>query len=139
HPFQAKLSIFDKEKSHIKIIDNNLLNKRNIEIYSLFNEVDALLTDYSSVYFDFLLTLKPIGFTIDDFKSYKGHRGFIVDDPLTIMPGAKITNFKALKQFVMDINENRDSYYKERIKINNLVNKYQDGNSTKRMVEFLNL
>lgn len=139
HPFQASLEIFRKQKNNIKIIDNDLLINNNVELYNLFNEVDALLTDYSSVYFDFLLTLKPIGFTIDDFESYENKRGFVVEAPLNIMPGEKIEKFENLKQFVMDIKEDKDAYYQERVKVNNLVNKYQDDNSTKRLIEFLKL
>lgn len=139
HPFQATLEMFSDPKSNIKIIDNELLNENSIETYNLFNEVDALLTDYSSVYFDFLLTLKPIGFTIDDFNSYDNNRGFVVENPLEIMPGEKIKTTDELQQFIMDIKDGKDNYFQERVEVNNLVNKYKDGNSTKRLVDFLNM
>lgn len=139
HPVQLKLDILSKNYSNIKIIDNDILNQKQIYIYEIFNEIDALLTDYSSVYFDFLLTMKPIGFTIDDFDSYGKNRGFVVDNPLDLMPGEKITDFDELISFISDINDGKDLFFEERKKINDMANKYKDGNNTKRILDYLGL
>lgn len=139
HPIQLELNLFNLKNSNIKIINDQDLDKNNIFLYEIFSQVDALLTDYSSVYFDFLLTMKPIGFTIDDFDSYGDKRGFVVDNPLEIMPGEKITTIEELIEFLNDIKEGNDRFYDERKKINNLANKYQDGNSTKRIIEYLGM
>lgn len=40
---------------------------------------DALLTDYSSIFYDFLATGRPILFYIPDLASYSGNRGLYVD------------------------------------------------------------
>lgn len=139
HPIQLELEILKQNYSNIRILKNLDLDKRDIELYETFNEVDVLLTDYSSVYFDFLLTMKPIGFTIDDFDSYGDKRGFVVDNPLDIMPGEKIETIEGLISFIEDIKDGNDKYYGERKKINDLANRYQDGNSTKRLVEYLGM
>src|SRR5699024_1422226 len=139
HPFQLDLDIFDEERTNIKIFKNDVLEEKDIELYQLFEEVDALMTDYSSVYFDFLLTMKPIGFTIDDFHKYKDKRGFVVDDPLDIMPGEKITNVEELITFINNIKKGKDEFLDDRKAINNLANKYQDDKSTKRILEYLEI
>lgn len=139
HPNQLILKILSQNYSNIKILTNDDLEREDIFLYELFNDVDALLTDYSSVYFDFLLTMKPIGFTIDDFDSYEDKRGFVVDNPLDIMPGAKITNIHELIKFLSDIKKGTDNYYQERAAINDLANKYKDGNSAQRVIEFLGM
>jgi len=139
HPNQLDLDIFKRGYKNILIIKDENLNEKDIFLYQIFQEVDALLTDYSSVYFDFLLTMKPIGFTIDDFESYEDKRGFVVDNPLELMPGHKITNLDELKRFILDIKEGKDDYYEERKKVNDLANKYKDGNSTKRLMDFLGI
>lgn len=41
-----------------------------IDVYKIMNEVDALITDYSGCYFDFLLTEKPIINAAFDLKNY---------------------------------------------------------------------
>lgn len=139
HPNQLYLEVLSQNYSNIKILKNEELKEKDIFLYQLFNEVDALLTDYSSVYFDFLLTMKPIGFTIDDFDSYGNKRGFVVDNPLDIMPGKKITNIEELVSFITDIKEDKDEFYIERKAVNHLANKYKDGNSTKRIIDFLGM
>lgn len=135
HPFQMKLDLFDEIQSNILIVDNELLNSQDIELYNLLNNVDALLTDYSSIYFDYLLLNKPIGFTIDDIDAYMEKRGFIIDNPFEIMPGEKIYNFDELIKFVNYISIGHDKFEEERIRVNELVNFYKDGHSAKRVLE----
>lgn len=52
----------------------------NIDVYEFLNTVDVLITDYSSVAFDFLSTGKPIVFLAPDLESYKNEkRGLFFD------------------------------------------------------------
>ncbi|MGO1470058.1 MAG: CDP-glycerol glycerophosphotransferase family protein [Tissierella sp.] len=139
HPNQLKLNVLSQKHSNIKVFDNKDLEENNASLYKIFGEVDALLTDYSSVYFDFLLTMKPIGFTIDDFDSYGDKRGFVVEDPLKLMPGKKLTNMEELILFINDLKEGKDEFYDERKRVNDIANKYKDGNSTKRILEYLGM
>jgi CDP-glycerol glycerophosphotransferase (TagB/SpsB family) len=53
------------------------------EIYDQLNDYDLLITDYSSVFFDFLLTGKPIihaAFDLDDYKTHSRDLYFDYDD-----------------------------------------------------------
>ncbi|WP_162224383.1 CDP-glycerol glycerophosphotransferase family protein [Halorussus amylolyticus] len=49
------------------------------DVYPLLRETDALLTDYSSVYFDYLLLDRPVAFYPFDRESYTADRGFYFD------------------------------------------------------------
>lgn len=135
HPFQVELDIFNEEMSNIKVITNEDLNINDVNLYSLLGESDSLLTDYSSVYFDYLILDKPIGFTIDDFSSYEDKRGFVVDNPLEIMPGMKIYTVEDLEKYIVDLSNDIDLYSKEREKVNNLSNQYKDDQSAKRVLK----
>ncbi|NLA75571.1 MAG: hypothetical protein GX846_08915 [Deltaproteobacteria bacterium] len=137
HPIQASLAIFEKKYANIMILQNHDLDKVDVNLYQLFGEITALLTDYSSVYFDFLLTLKPIGFTIDDYNSYGSKRGFVVEDPLSLMPGMKLFQFADLMTFLENTKDGIDNFAAERKQVNDLVNHYQDGNSSQRIADFL--
>ena len=49
------------------------------DIQELYLACDALITDYSSVMFDFLITGKPCFLYVNDLEAYKGDRNFYYD------------------------------------------------------------
>lgn len=136
HPFQISLELFQADQSNIKIIDNEFLDKHGVDLYKALNSFDGLITDYSSVYFDYLLTNKTIGFTMDDFDFYSGYQGFSVDDPLSLMPGYKITDLDGLIKFFENVLEEVDSFKSKREEVNHKVNKYMDNKSSERFIDF---
>lgn len=136
HPYQNDLPLFNYKSDNIKIFKNTDLHKNKISLYSLVGKCDVLLTDYSSIYFDFLLTQKPMGFIIDDINSYGDKRGFVVENPLDYMPGEKIENLNELTKFLDDIKSGKDSWIDERKRINDLVNYDQEGNYCKKVLDF---
>lgn len=135
---KTDINSFGKYKN-IKVINNDILLKCNIDLYNLLNEVDVLLTDYSSIYFDFLLLDKPIGFLFNDSEEYETERGFLFEPLEDWMPGEKIGNIDQLKKFILNCNNNIDQYRKQRNLVNDKTNKYNDNLSSKRIVDSLNL
>lgn len=133
HNYSTGLTI--SNLSNIKIISNSDLAEKNTELYDLIKDFDALVTDYSSVYFDYLLTDKPIGFTVDDYETYMENRGFIFENALDYMPGMHIYNYDELEAFIGNVVDGNDDYAEQRKKINDLSNKYQDGNVSRRLLE----
>lgn len=134
HPHQNKINLFEDKYSNIILIDDSFLDKLKIELYELLSQVDALLTDYSSVYFDFLKVNKPIGFVIDDIQNYVEKRGFSVSNPLEIMPGEKIYNISNFIEFLKEFKEGKDNYLEERMKINQLCNSYSVENNCEKIL-----
>ncbi|MGO1372089.1 MAG: CDP-glycerol glycerophosphotransferase family protein [Senegalia sp. (in: firmicutes)] len=139
HPAQNMKYIKDINSSNIKIVTNKELLDKNIELYSLLGESDALITDYSSVYMDYLILDKPIGFTIDDLLQYNHKLGFMVEKPLDYMPGFKIKDIDDMLNFIEDVSMKKDLYKNERECICKLFNKYTDNNSSSRVLKFLGL
>lgn len=135
HHLQLTSFIKDNKLSNIIYIQDKNLNEKNIQLYNFVGECDALLTDYSSIYFDYLLVDKPIGFLIEDINDYKKNRGFIVDNPEDYMPGMKIRKLKELYLFFDNIIIGKDNYKKERKKISKIVNEYQNGDNRKRLLD----
>lgn len=76
HQSQDLETLHINTASNILVLTNEMLTRTEVQLYSLLSEVDALITDYSSVYFDFLLADKPIGLTVDDLNEYRDSVGF---------------------------------------------------------------
>ena len=64
-----------KVTRNMVLIRNSDLIDNTTDLYEVLNSADLLITDYSSVYFDFLLLDRPIVFTPVDLDSYSDLRG----------------------------------------------------------------
>ena len=134
HPLQTA-SVKADQYSNIEFATQKDLNKKGISVYALLRSADALITDYSSVYFDYMLLNRPIAFTVDDIEEYRKKRGFVFENPFEYMPGMKLSTFEDLEQYVADIINGDDPFAAEREKVNMIINSYNDGNSCRRVEE----
>lgn len=114
HAFQKDYSIGFDAFSNIVRIDNEYIEKADVPLYDFLSVTDGLISDYSSVAIDYLVVDRPIGFVLDDFESYNVTRGFICEDPRKYMGGHHLYKLRDLKQFVLDVAEERDVYYNAR-------------------------
>ena len=120
---------------HIRYITDTDLSRYDVQVNQLLENADILLTDYSSVFYEFLLLNRPIGFMLKDMEDYS--RGFLSDDPLSEMPGGKIYSLSQLKEFIINCNMNIDPYEDERNRIKKKVYRYFDSNNCKRLLNFI--
>jgi len=112
---------------------------RNTDIQELLAITDILITDYSSVYCDFLLVDKPILlFTYDYDLFMKEGRGFYYDFK-KIAPGPLIYTSKELIEAIKDIDKIDKDFKERRLKTREIYHKYIDGNSTERVLKFLKI
>ena len=109
------------------------------EINDLYLASDALLTDYSSVFFDYANLKKPMIFYMYDFDAYKNEiRDFYID--VEELPGPVITD-RNQEELVGELKaiENNDAYFKKYGKkyteFNNKYNYLDDGYAAKRVIE----
>ena len=79
HPAQDLAHIRALELSNLRFIDDGLFAAHGITSYEFLACTDALITDYSSVLFDYLLTGKPVGLTFEDIDAYARQPGFAID------------------------------------------------------------
>lgn len=132
HPFQKK----DKEingYSNINVLSSIYVDM-DIHFYNYLGSADALITDYSSVYIDFLAVDKPIAFILEDYKEYNDDRGFVFDDSLKYMPGSHVYNFEELKAFIHEIANDIDSTKNLRDTVGMELNMFRDNGNTERLV-----
>jgi CDP-glycerol glycerophosphotransferase (TagB/SpsB family) len=139
HPSED-LSVFDLTNySNIKFLLNKDIEIKNIQLYHLLGKADAIISDYSSVYLDYLLLNKPIGFVIDDYESYLSARGFLFENVISMMPGQLIRNKEQLIEFLINLLNKTDEYEEERLLVSAFANKYPDNRNRERLINFLKM
>lgn len=105
------------------------------DINKLLPHVDVLLTDYSSVYFDFLLLEKPIIFTPFDLERYnKVDRGFYEDYDLAT-PGPKCKSWPEVFVTLDTILSGKDDFQEDRMLAQRKYNEFIDTENCARVLE----
>ena len=96
-------------------------NEQAEDVTGILNIFDCLITDYSSIYIDYLLTDKPMIFLPYDRQQYLDGRGmnFDYDD---VTPGPKPETFN---DFLDALSPKEDFWKSERTRVNRLFNGIQ--------------
>lgn len=127
HPMDALNYTKFPQFTNIKVVTSN---DPSFQLYPLLGKCDYLLTDFSSVFVDYDILKRPMGFVFNDLDSYKNNRGFIVDDVESFLPGNIISNYEEFVDFIV--------HYKERyINTGNRYNTYKDKKSSGRLLDYL--
>lgn len=122
----------DKTDSQSRII--NLQDENVSDINFMLKDADLLITDYSSAYFDFLLTEKPIIFAAFDLEEYMSSSRELYFEYKEVVAGPIVQNWSGLLESMKYIWN--DTAYKELVaKKNILFNKYHDNQNSKRVFE----
>jgi len=111
---------------------------KDVDIHELYTFTDVLITDYSSTMLDFSLLDRPILLFPYDLEDYKRKRGMYYELQ-DIAPGPILKTFEELIEALMNIDIIEEKFGKKRKIIRDRFNKYVDGNSTKRILDFLNI
>lgn len=125
--------------SNIILLDNASLQKKHLQLYNLLRYSDALITDYSSVFCDYMVLNRPIAFIVTDIEQYKNSRGFVYDKPLENMPGSVLANRVDLMKFLVEVYNDIDSSAECRQRLMKQYNKFTDGNNCSRVLAAIGL
>ncbi len=127
HPNDASLQTF-RDLSHIRSLPAKL------DVYPFLPFTSALITDYSSIYFDYLLLRKPIIFYPFDLQEYIQLRALYFDYDQAV--GAPVVkSFEQLLAVLADLQNLHVAAKQE--KLLQRFWYYKDGGSSKRIVRFL--
>lgn len=116
--------------------NNQLFNNRRISLLSslkvtdimeILSEFDMVITDYSSIFIDFLLTEKPVMFIPYDLEQYGNNQGFTVNYT-EYTPGPKPNNQKEFQNELLKLLNNEDYYLIDRRIISKKFNTYKYNN-----------
>lgn len=105
--FCTKLHCKSKLRAEFESIagENVLMIDPNADPYVYIGLSDVLITDYSSVYFDYLLTGKPIVFFDYDLEDYLSKSREMYFDYEEFTPGYKATDMEGLQKLMAGAEE----------------------------------
>ncbi|WP_432738058.1 CDP-glycerol glycerophosphotransferase family protein [Maridesulfovibrio sp. FT414] len=114
-----------------------MINSKS-DAYPLLNLCDVMLTDYSSIYFDYLLLDRPIIFYAYDLEDYVTRNRELLFDFDTMTPGRKVTKeddlYTAFEEIVV---RNIDDYAEDRKNLREISFSKADGRAAFRLGEYI--
>jgi len=118
---------------------NNLIKYRDTgDVYPLLPLIDLLITDYSSIFFDFLYLNKPIIFFPYDYDKYIREDRNLKYDYYWITPGPKCMHQKDLQLCIQKILfNNEDEYRHKRKTIFDMSFSHKNGSAAKHILKTL--
>ncbi len=135
HPLSESDTSCYSSYSNIRILTQSQFETEKNGLYTLLGRADCLITDYSSVYFDYLLLNRPMGFAVKDIKEYETERGFAFENPYSYMPGETFSEGKDMLEFIKSVFNGKDNFREKRQEMNNIFNDYQDSENCRRAIE----
>ncbi len=137
HPAQDITHFKMNKYENFIIADNDYLKSRNVKLYDFVANCGALITDYSSIYNDFLLTGRPIGLTIEDLEEYTKRCGIVFNDFEHDVKGDYILGFDDLLKFINNYSEGKDNSKEEREWANRRYHDLTDCNYSEVLYNYL--
>ncbi|MEY4320949.1 MAG: hypothetical protein RLZZ471_890 [Actinomycetota bacterium] len=106
------------------------------DVTELYIAADVLITDFSSVMFDYTVTGKPIMFLAPDLERYRAERGFYFDFE-ELAPGPILNSDAEVLQALGRIDQISKLYEPRYRAWQEKFNSLEDGNAAKRVVEIV--
>lgn len=117
---------------HIKNVDFSkiIVPPANVNTNELLGIVDLLITDYSSIFFDYMVTDRPIVHYLYDYDEYESERGLTLQ--LDELPGAVVYNTNDLKPVVTEMVQGEHVPSPEYLRAKDRFCPHDDGHASER-------
>jgi len=134
----VKLHFVDARRgldSDVHGLDNLYVADAALDPNSLFTVVDGLVSDFSSVIYDFMLTRKPVVFYVPDYEQYLNSRSLYFDfDEVT--PGPKARDTAELARALRDTaGDGKHAWAKQYEEVLARFHTYQQPGASQRVYE----
>lgn len=129
HPMDALQQVDFSTQKNLIIVKPQEFHE---QLYPLLGASDYLLTDYSSVWIDYCILKRPIGYVMNDILEYKDSRGLTIENLDQALPGPIIDTYEKLVDFISNPPEFH-SHNQE------MFNTHCDNNASKRIAQQLKL
>ena len=128
-----ELSHFDVSKmKRVMKADQDLFP----DVYELLPYVDVLVTDYSSIWIDYLLLDRPIVYIPYDLEEYKKTKGLFLDFEENT-PGYKAASYKEFENQIETYLQKPQEHADWRKTIRDMYHTHQDGESSQRVYQLI--
>lgn len=108
HPYEMRLfANFNSQFTNIAFLNNDYLFDHNYDLYELLGDTDFLMTDFSSIYFDYLHLNKPIVFVTNFLQQYEKTRGLLMGPYEEITPGICVNSQRELIRNLSELDNNQ--------------------------------
>ena len=134
HPYEMRLfEDLHSNFSNIAFLNNDYLNQQDVDLYELLGNTDFLITDYSSIYFDYLTIDKPIIFLTNYLKQYEEKRGLLMGPYEDVVPGICVKT----QQELLEALDKPDQFQQKRHSWLNLTNQVQAESNCENVVKLM--
>ena len=128
---------FSGDLRAIRVLGRHELEQRGVTLYPVLSAFDALITDMSSVWVDYLLLDKPLVYAFPDVQSYRDGRGLNLEPYEHWVPGPFARTTDELLLALADIVEGRDPMAEERGRARRRFHQHHDSSSATRLLDGL--
>lgn len=104
--------------------------------YDLMSVADCVITDYSSLGYDFMLTGRIIFYNLFDLNKYIEDRGLSYSPYGEFCPGAVVKNAAEMMEELNNLSKGIDNYKEKRERLLKIFHKYPDNHSCERVIEY---
>jgi CDP-glycerol glycerophosphotransferase (TagB/SpsB family)/glycosyltransferase involved in cell wall biosynthesis len=106
-----------------------------VDTNELLSITDILISDYSSIFFDFLASGKPVIFYIPDLEEYRNYRGLYIEPEQ--LAGPALTSLQEVGKAINNLSETVNLFRGNYDKARALACPYDDGSVTERLIDII--
>jgi CDP-glycerol glycerophosphotransferase (TagB/SpsB family) len=111
---------------------------QDIDLYDMLPYTSALISDYSSIIFDYMLLGRPVIYYVPDLEAFIGGERSLNFDPVDIAVGPICKNFEDLSAALMTVNEQPDIAQEQLYQsISRRLHTHADGESCARVFDMM--
>lgn len=103
------------------------------DVTDLLTVADAVVTDYSSIMFDYAITGRPMAFYTSDYELYRMMRGSYFDLP-DEAPGPTVLNTADIVAWLQDLDAVHESYQERYQAFRDRYCEYEDGSAAAKII-----
>lgn len=137
HPLGPKPPL--RTRGNLRVMDDAALAAQGLTLYALLGGADALLTDVSSVYVDFLALDRSVIHAFADRREYADGRGFTFPWTEDYFAGPMVADMAGVERALDDLAAGRDTHAANRARLKKLFHADPEARAAPALLQKLGL